>query len=162
MSPLRGPLLFHCITHLISWAPCQHPPSRSVRVLSPQGHMDLIFLCTAKSRPAPDTWCWWSPTLVVSEAARRCADRPVKPREAPPALVPSGALACWLGSGAAPCPVASVGSSPMCREWGQRTTLSLPISGKVPFWQIKRPSTWGWAHHKMASVFLPNHTPLPM
>lgn len=95
--PLRGPLLFPLHHPLNFWgALVSTRSSRSVRVLSPQGQ-DLIFLCTAKSRPAPTPGAA-SPTLVVTRGCTRCADRPVRNPERPPpwpcAIWGPGLLAC--------------------------------------------------------------------
>ena len=67
MSPLRGPLLFP-LHHPLNFLgrTCQHLPSRSVRVLSPRGHGPRLSV-HCKVQTSADTWCWWSPTLVVSK-----------------------------------------------------------------------------------------------
>ena len=158
MSPLRGPLPFplhHPLNFLGST--CQHPRSWSVRVLSPRGHGPCL---SVHCKPQTSTNTWWS-ARCCTQVCRE------KPREALPALVPSVGLeavvGAWaeLGSGPAPSPVASVGSSPMCRGWGSGAILSLPISSKVQLWRLKIPSTWGWMHQKMSSVLPPRSSSHP-
>ena len=123
--PSEDPCHSHCITHLISWGALVSTCHRGLCGSCLPEDMGLVFLCTAKSRPAPTPG-------GHRDAACRCADRPVRNPERP--RLPLCRLGPWpvaleavagawaeLGSGAAPCPVASVGSSPMCRAWGPRS-----------------------------------------
>lgn len=160
--PSEDPCPSHCITHLISWGALVSTHDHGLCGSCLHEDTGLVFLFIANPRPAPTPG-------GQRDAARKCAvrnpERPCLPlcRLGPWPVSLEAVVGAWaeLGSGPAPSPVASVGSSPMCRGWGSGAILSLPISSKVQLWRLKIPSTWGWMHQKMSSVLPPRSSSHP-